>query len=467
MKVLKLLIIASIITYAAARVLGPQTVEARRKTKLQSKQDDEPEGVDVDSDIPVANIQVYEVSSSTTSASAEDVADSVETSVAPISAETTVTSAESTEATISNEDDSNPINRYCKCTSFECDCCRDFALPLVPIRGPGCANIRYLEGDRLSVGIKFGNRVLANRIVNGRKATPVCLPLPGGFTNFCGRIYGISKKNENFKACLGLELRADDEVEAALRVSCFDFGPRGLKVTDAEPLPPVPAEDEDDDDDDDLFGFGGGDDDDDDDDILGDDDDSDSDDDRPTGQSANPQPSAAEDDDDDDADYTGFSLLSGDFLDDILGGDDDDSSVAQPQPARKNPKRKQVKPQDNTNVENNEVDGVLDDEETEELVRPVQADSSDDEEDDDEEDGGIFGILDDLISDGDDEEESAEEQLEDEVSEEIVQNELEDDAEDVAEEVDDVTGSVKDADLDNENDLEDQALEEAVVDDGN
>jgi hypothetical protein len=339
-------------------------------------------------------------------------------------------------------------------------------LPLVPIRGPGCANIKYLDGDRLSVGIKFGNRVLANRIVNGRKATPVCLPLPGGFTNFCGRIYGISKKNENFKACLGLELRADNDVEASLRVSCFDFGPRGLRVTEAEPLPPVPTEDEDDDDDDDLFGFGGGDDDDDDDDILGDDDDSESDDDRPTGQSANPQPqtSAAEDDDDDDdADYTGFSLLSGDFLDDILGGDDDDSSDASPQPSRKNPKRKQVKPQETLNVENNEVDGALDDDETEELVRPAQADSSD--EDDDEEDGGIFGILDDLISDGDDDDESTEEQLEDEVSEEIVQNELDDDAEDVAEEVEDVTGSLKDAELDNENDLEDQALEEAVVDD--
>jgi len=106
------------------------------------------------------------VSSSTTSASAED-NNSIETSVAPLSAETTSTSAESTEATISNEDDQNPINRYCKCTSFECDCCRDFALPLVPIRGPGCANIKYLEGDRLSVGIKFGNRVLANRVVNG------------------------------------------------------------------------------------------------------------------------------------------------------------------------------------------------------------------------------------------------------------------------------------------------------------
>jgi hypothetical protein len=69
----------------------------------------------------------------------------------------------------------------------------------------------------------------------------------------------------------------------------------------------------------------------------------------------------------------------------------------------------------------------------------------------------------DFVSDGDDDE-SAEEQLEDEVSEEIVQNEIEDDAEDVAEEVEDSTGNVKD--VENENDLEEQALEESV-DDGN
>lgn len=81
----------------------------------------------------------------------------------------------------------------------------------------------------------------------GRKETPVCLPLPGGFTNFCGRIYGISKKNEDFKACLGLELRADEEVEAALRVSCFSFGPRGLKVMEAEPIPVAAAAEEEED----------------------------------------------------------------------------------------------------------------------------------------------------------------------------------------------------------------------------
>ena len=47
---------------------------------------------------------------------------------------------------------------------------------------------------------------------------------------------------------MGLELRADEEVEAALRVSCFDFGPRGLKVTEAEPIPASPSDEDDEDD---------------------------------------------------------------------------------------------------------------------------------------------------------------------------------------------------------------------------
>jgi hypothetical protein len=47
-----------------------------------------------------------------------------------------------------------------------------------------------------------------------------------------------------------------------------------------------------------------------------------------------------------------------------------------------------------------------------------------------------------------------------------VQNDIDDDAEEVAEEVDDSTGNVKDTDVANENDLEDQAFEETVADDG-
>lgn len=59
---------------------------------------------------------------------------------------------------------------------------------------------------------------------------------------------------------MGLELRADDDVEASLRVSCFQFGPKGLATMEAEPLPPnITDEDEDeddDDDDDDPLGIG-------------------------------------------------------------------------------------------------------------------------------------------------------------------------------------------------------------------
>lgn len=160
-----------------------------------------------------------------------------------------------------NENDPNPINKYCSCTSAQCKCCRDFLLPIIPIRGPGCATIRYLDNDKVAVTIKYGDFVLTSRTINSRKSPPICVPLPGGFNRFCGRVYGISRRDENFKACLGLELRADDEVEASLRVSCFQFGPRGLATIDAEPLPPieneVTADEEDDDDDDgDFLGLG-------------------------------------------------------------------------------------------------------------------------------------------------------------------------------------------------------------------
>lgn len=111
--------------------------------------------------ITVSDIQVYENSAPVTAASIE------ESSVEVSSSASSVATSTETELPVANEDDANPINRYCKCTSYECDCCREFSLPLVPIRGPGCANIRYLEGDRMSVGIKFGNRVLANRVISG------------------------------------------------------------------------------------------------------------------------------------------------------------------------------------------------------------------------------------------------------------------------------------------------------------
>lgn len=154
-----------------------------------------------------------------------------------------------------NIDDQNPINKYCKCSEDHCDCCRNFALPIIPVRGPGCARISYLGNEKMSVQIKYGDIVLASRTVSGKNARPICVGLPGGYSKFCGRVYGLSKTKDNFKACLGLELRAEDEVEAALRVSCFKFGPGGLKVAEAEPLP-APPKDEDDDDDDDFFGLG-------------------------------------------------------------------------------------------------------------------------------------------------------------------------------------------------------------------
>lgn len=80
--------------------------------------------------------------------------------------------------------------------------------------------------------------------------------MPGGYNQFCARVYGLAKGVNDFKACLGFELRADDEVEAQLRVSCFRFGAQGFSVADSEPLPAEDEKDEEEDDDD-FFGLGG------------------------------------------------------------------------------------------------------------------------------------------------------------------------------------------------------------------
>lgn len=97
-----------------------------------------------------------------------------------------------------NENDPNPINKFCSCSASSCKCCRDFSIPLVPLRGPGCATVRYLDNDRLAIGIKYGDFVLASRTVDSRRPTPICLPLPGGYNRFCGRVYGKKMKFQRF-----------------------------------------------------------------------------------------------------------------------------------------------------------------------------------------------------------------------------------------------------------------------------
>ncbi|XP_032597222.1 uncharacterized protein LOC6569341 [Drosophila grimshawi] len=218
--------------------------------------------------------------------------------------------------------DKNPISRFCKCSESHCDCCRKFGLPLLP-SGPGCAKIAYLGNDEMSVSLKFGDITLASRRISSKRARPICVGMPGGYSKFCGRVYGLSRAKENFKACLAFELRSEDEIEGQLPVSCFKFGSEGLRVADPEPLPTKvkkPA----DEDDDDIFGFGAG----------GDDDDDEDEDDYDDGDDE-AEPSAEDDDaedyvDDDDtaapedADYGAFSL--GGLLDEL--DDDDDEKPA-------------------------------------------------------------------------------------------------------------------------------------------
>uniref|UniRef100_A0A1A9WZ96 DUF4773 domain-containing protein n=1 Tax=Glossina brevipalpis TaxID=37001 RepID=A0A1A9WZ96_9MUSC len=236
----------------------------------------------------------------------------VSSAVTPLIAATTAATLLNS-TPLKNASNSGGLMKFCKCTENHCNCCRDFNLPFIPIKGPGCAKITYLGDEKMSVTLKYGDLTLASRTISSKKARPFCVGLPGGYSKFCGRIYGLSRSKQNFKACLGFELRADDEIEAALRVSCFKFGPEGLRVAEAEPFPaPVKKKD---DDDDDIFGFGAG----------GDDDDDEDDYDEEENDETDTDADYAEDEDDEsdneeapaDADYGGFGL----------GGlfDDDDS----------------------------------------------------------------------------------------------------------------------------------------------
>ncbi|KAI8438264.1 hypothetical protein MSG28_010859, partial [Choristoneura fumiferana] len=67
----------------------------------------------------------------------------------------------------------------------------------------GCASLMYLNGDKMSVSLSFGKKVITNRTLSSRKPTPVCMPLPGGISKFCGRVYNIARAGEEFRACLG------------------------------------------------------------------------------------------------------------------------------------------------------------------------------------------------------------------------------------------------------------------------
>lgn len=83
------------------------------------------------------------------------------------------------------------------------------------------------------------------------------MPLPGGISKFCGRVYNIGRVDNEFNACLALELRALSEIEALTRLSCFRFGRNGFRLQPPQPLPVEEDEDDDDDDDYDEYDFDG------------------------------------------------------------------------------------------------------------------------------------------------------------------------------------------------------------------
>lgn len=58
-------------------------------------------------------------------------------------------------------------NRFCKCAAQMCNCCRDFNLPILNVKGPGCATLQYLQRDQLAISMSFNERVLANTTIRG------------------------------------------------------------------------------------------------------------------------------------------------------------------------------------------------------------------------------------------------------------------------------------------------------------
>ncbi|XP_058791266.1 myb-like protein O [Phymastichus coffea] len=224
------------------------------------------------------------------------------------------------------------VNKYCVCNENICNCCRDFHIPLVQLSGPGCASLQYLQDNKLAMQLSIGDNILSSNVINGNNPKPVCVNLPGGFSKFCGKIYSIKKEaDKHFKACLGLELRSASELEASLRVSCFRFGPDGLKLRPAEPLPPtfsIPSSNTDDDYDD-IFSL-----DDDDEDDDDDDEEAENNDPEKVSQTSSSSSTAEQqnqdqgvDEEDDDDDLLGLSALL-----DIFAGDDDATTNKKPKP---------------------------------------------------------------------------------------------------------------------------------------
>ncbi|KAJ8926868.1 hypothetical protein NQ314_020719 [Rhamnusium bicolor] len=39
----------------------------------------------------------------------------------------------------------NTSNRFCNCNALLCNCCREFNIPVVALKGPGCASLQYLK----------------------------------------------------------------------------------------------------------------------------------------------------------------------------------------------------------------------------------------------------------------------------------------------------------------------------------
>lgn len=124
----------------------------------------------------VPNVAENEIPGSTgTAAPAAAVAEAataapVANAAAASAAEATAAPVAATDATAGTtpEEEAGGLAKFCKCNENHCDCCRNFNLPFIPIKGPGCARMTYLGNEKMSISLKYGDLTLASRTVSSK-----------------------------------------------------------------------------------------------------------------------------------------------------------------------------------------------------------------------------------------------------------------------------------------------------------
>lgn len=139
--------------------VAPPNTNNVQSTPVDSVESDTTAASSTDEIIDEANEVTNEIEN------AED--EATDAAVTPAAAAAPAATPAAVETTTPVKQENEGLSKYCKCTESHCDCCRNFGLPLIPVRGPGCAKITYLGNEKMSVSIKYGDITLATRTISG------------------------------------------------------------------------------------------------------------------------------------------------------------------------------------------------------------------------------------------------------------------------------------------------------------